>query len=342
MPIGYTEQYTLNIQHQIGQNFSIEAAYVGVTGINLNRLTSTNQIHLTGAPAILGHPDNPQFGTFIQEASGATSSYHGGFIRAEKRMSGGLFFVASYTRSKSIDTVSSARENGGAPTREQDAFCLKCDRGLSNFDIRNRFVASFTYDLPFGPGRAYAHDVTGAMAKLLGGWQTGGIITLQGGQPFTPQYPGGSSSIRFPRPSQDGNGNLPSGQRDPAQWFDPSVYYQPAYVPGTGETISGNSGRNTLIGPGYKDVDFTLQKDTAIGERYKVQFRAEIFNFFNHPNFNLPDRVFAPTPGCFPGIDGGTGPNAPNTNCRNSNTNFGKVTSARLPRVIQFGLKFMF
>ncbi|MBZ5702552.1 MAG: carboxypeptidase-like regulatory domain-containing protein [Acidobacteriia bacterium] len=323
MPIGYTEQYTLNIQHQIGQNFSIEAAYVGVTGINLNRLTSSNQIHLSGP--MIGQHDSPQFGTFIQEASGATSSYHGGFIRAEKRLSQGLTFVTSYTFSKSIDTVSSARENGGAPTREQDAFCLKCDRGLSNFDIRNRFVGSFTYDLPFGPGRSFAHDVTGAMAKLLGGWQTGGIVTLQGGQPFTPQFPGGSASIRFPRPSQDGNGNLPAGQRDPAQWFNTSVYYAPAFIGFTGEALPGNSGRNSLIGPGYKDVDFTLQKDTAIGERYKVQFRAELFNLFNHPNFNLPDRVFVPGP---------TG--------RNVNPNFGKITSARLPRVLQFGLKFIF
>ncbi|MBZ5527659.1 MAG: carboxypeptidase-like regulatory domain-containing protein [Acidobacteriia bacterium] len=339
MPIGYSEQYTLNLQHQIGQNFSIEAAYVGVTGINLNRLTSSNQIHLSGPLA--GLHDNAQFGTFIQEASGATSSYHGGFVRAEKRMSQGLAFVASYTFSKSIDTVSSARENGGAPTREQDAFCLKCDRGLSNFDIRNRFVASFTYDLPFGPGHTYMHDVSGAMAKLLGGWQAGGIVTLQGGQPFTPQYPGGSSSIRFPRPSQDGSGNLPAGQRDPSQWFDPNVYYAPAAIAPFGEASAGNSGRNTLIGPSYKDVDFNLQKDTAIGERLKVQFRAELFNLFNHPNFNLPDRVFSPTPGCDPGVVGSL-LDPPNATCRNSNPNFGKITSARLPRVVQFGLKFTF
>jgi hypothetical protein len=337
MPIGYTEQYTVNLQHQIGQNFSIEAAYVGVHGINLNRLTTTNQEHVTGPLA--GHRDDPKFNFFIQEASGATSWYNGGFLRAEKRFSKGLGFVSSYTFSKSLDTVSSARENGGAPTREQDAFCLVCDKAVSNFDIRHRFVTSFTYDLPFGPGRAYGHDVTGAMAKLLGGWQAGGIITLQGGQPFTPQYPGGAGAgFRFPRPSQDGNGNLPAGQRDPSQWFDPNVYYAPASFftdPLVGPTsYSGNAGRNSLIGPGYKDVDFTLQKDTAINERLKVQFRAEIFNLFNHPNFNLPDRVFVPDPSCNV-FD-------PNGQCRNSNPNFGKITSARLPRVVQFGLKFMF
>lgn len=317
MPIGYTEQYTVNLQHQFGQNFVIEAAYVGVTGINLNRLTTSNQTHLTGPLA--GARDNGQFSFFIQEASGATSSYHGGFIRAEKRLSHGLGFVSSYTYSKSIDTVSSARENGGAPTREQDAFCLKCDRGLSNFDIRNRWVTSFTYDLPWGPGRMWAHDATGFLAKVLEGWQAGGILTLQSGQPFTPQFPGGDGpGFRFPRPSQDANGNLPSGQRDPSQWLDTNVFFAPA-------NGIGNSGRNSLTGPGFKDMDFTLQKITSIRERYKVHFRAEFFNMTNHPNFNLPDRVFVP---------GSTG--------RNVNPNFGKITSARLPRVIQFGLKLTF
>jgi len=337
MPIGYTEQYTLNLQHQVGQNFSIEVAYVGVHGINLNRLTTTNQEHVTGALA--GHRDDPLFNFFIQEDSGATSWYNGGFLRAEKRFSNGLGFVSSYTYSKSIDTVSSARENGGAPTREQDAFCLACEKALSNFDIRHRFVTSFTYDLPFGPGRAYMHDASGAMGKLLGGWQIGGIITMQGGQPFTPQYPGGAGAgFRFPRPNQDANANLPAGQRDPAQWFNPNVYYAPTSIftdAGVGPTsLLGNAGRNSLIGPGYKDVDFTLQKDTSINERIKVQLRAELFNLFNHPNFNLPDRVFVPDPNCNT-FD-------PSAICRNVNPNFGQITSARLPRVVQFGLKFTF
>lgn len=329
MPIGYTEQYTLSLQHQIGQNFVIEAAYVGVTGINLNRLTTSNQEHLSGSLA--GLRDNPQFSFLIQEANGATSSYNGGTIRAEKRLSHGLGFVSSYTYSKSIDTVSSPQENGGAPTREQDAFCLKCERGRSNFDIRHRWVTSFTYDLPWGPGRMWAHDATGFLAKVLEGWQAGGILTLQGGQPFTPQFPGGDGGgFRFPRPSQDGNGNFPSGKRDPSQFFDPTVFFAPPGIPGTTTVEPGNSGRNSLNGPRLKDFDFTLQKITSISERYKVHFRVEAFNLLNHPSFNLPDRVF---------VAGAPGPDG---KARNVNPNFGKITSAKLPRVIQFGLKLTF
>ena len=324
MPIGYTEQYTLNVQHQIGANFVVEVAYVGVTGINLNRLTTTNQEHLTGP--LTGQRDDPRFTFFIQEASGATSSYHGGFVRAEKRFSHGLAFVASYTHSKSIDTVSSARENGGAPTREQDSFCLKCDRGLSNFDVRNRFVGSFIYDLPWGPGRTWARDASGAMGKLLEGWQIGGILTFQSGQPFTPQFPGGDGpGFRFPRPSQTSNPNLPPGARNPQRWFDTTAFIAPPPIPGTTTVQPGNSGRNSLEGPGIQNIDFTIQKITSIQERYKFHFRAEFFNIFNHPNFNLPDRVFVP---------GGSG--------RNVNPNFGQITSAKLPRVIQFGLKLTF
>jgi hypothetical protein len=342
MPIGYTEQYTLNLQHQIGKNFVIEGSYVGVHGINLNRLTTTNQEHIDPNLPTGGHRDNPQFNFFIQEASGTTSWYNGAFVRVEKRFNSGLGFVSSYTYSKSLDTVSSARENGGAPTREQDAFCLGCEKASSNFDIRNRFVTSYTYDLPFGHGRRWAADASGMKEKIIGGWQAAGILTFQSGQPFTPQYPGGAGAgFRFPRPSEDANGNLPSGQRNPAHWFNTSAFYAPASFftdPGVGPTsVAGNAGRNSLIGPGFQEVDFTVQKDTSLTERYKLQSRAEFFNLVNHPNFNLPNRVFVPQAGCNLFIPAGR--------CRNDNVvnpSFGQITSARLPRVIQFGLKLTF
>jgi hypothetical protein len=324
MPIGYIQQYTLNLQHQIGQNMSVEVAYVGSTGIHLNRLTTTNQERLTGPTRAF--PDDPRFGFFIQEASEATSSYHSGFIRVEKRLSQGLMFVSSYTFSKSIDTVSSARENGGAPTREQDAFCLRCERALSNFDSRHRSITSFTYELPVGAG------VQGAAEKFLKGWQLSGILTFQSGQPFTPQWPGGAPpGNRFPRPNQDCDPNLPSSQRTPERWFDTTCFIATSFIPEgipalVFTAFPGNSGRNSLEGPGFANVDINIQKTTSIGERTQIQFRAEFFNFFNHANFKLPDRVFVP--------DFVTG--------RNVNPNFGQITEAKSPRVIQFGLKIIF
>lgn len=311
MPIGYVQNYTLNIQQQLTANMVLEVAYVGSTGINLNRLTTGNPEDLT-----TGVRPVPNFSFYIQEASGATSTYHSGYIRLERRFSGGLSFVSSYTLSKAIDTVTSAREEGGAPTREQDARCLMCERGRSNFDARHRFVASFLYDLPLG------------QSKLLGGWQIGGILSFNSGQPLTPQHPLGSTAgFRFPRPDVIRDPNLPPSQRDPSRWFDASAFVAPPGVqtPGGFEARPGTAGRNILDGPGFQQVDFTLQKITQVTEEVAIQFRAEFFNLFNHPNFNLPDRVFIPGP------DG-----------RNANPNFGVITTAKNSRQIQFGLKMIF
>lgn len=331
-PIGYTQQWTLNLQHQLTKDLALEAAYIGTTGVNLNRLSTTNQEHITGPPAILGTRDDPRFGFFIQEKSGVSSSYNSGFVRVTKRTSHGLSVNGSYTFAKSIDTVSSARENGGAPTREQDAFCLKCERALSNFDVRHRLVSNFTWDLPFGHGGRWFAADNGAASKLAEGWQVGGIFTFQSGQPFTPQFPGGTGAgNRFPRPNVNGSGNFNSGKRSPSEWFNTGAYYEPVFVTST-DAAPGNAGRNSLAGPGFADVDFILQKMTRLGERADLQFRAEFFNIINHPNFKLPNRVFIPDPTCDPST----------TQCGNVNPDFGKITEAQLPRVIQFGLKLSF
>lgn len=331
MPIGYFEQFSLTVQRELTENLVLEVAYVGTHGVNLNRLTTTNQEQLITGP-LSGTPPNPQFGFFIQEASEATSSYNGGFIRVEKRISNGLLFTSSYTFAKSIDTVSSARENGGAPTREQDSACLECERALSNFDTRQRFVTSFTYELPLGRGS------TGAAEKFLRGWQIAGIVSAQSGQPFTPQYPGGAGAgFRFPRPSQDCDPNLSSGQQTPNRWFNTLCFFAPsvlvdALANGALTVEPGTSGRNTLEGPGLATVDINFSKTTPLGEQANIEFRAEFFNLLNRANFNLPDRVFVPSCLAFAG----------DTSCRNINPNFGQVSSAKSARVIQFGLKVTF
>lgn len=328
MPIGYFMQYTTSVEHELAKNWVLSVSYIGTKGKNLNRLGTSNQevIAPNAVPGVLlGARPDPRLGFLIQEKSGADSTYNGGVLRIEKRFSGGLGFVASYTLSKSTDTVSSARENGGAPTREQDAYDLEGERGPSNFDTRHRFSGSFTWDLPFGPGRKWGSDAQGFWGGLIGHWQLGGILTFQSGQAFTPQYPGGADpGNRFPRPSQDRDANLSSGDRDPQHWFDTAPFLAPPPIPGTTGAFPGNAGRNSLIGPDVRSVDLSLLKMIGIG-RTNLQLRIESFNLFNHPNFNLPDRVFVP------GADR-----------RNANPNFGVITSARSPRVIQLGLKWLF
>jgi hypothetical protein len=124
-----------------------------------------------------------------------------------------------------------------------------------------------------------------------------------------------------------GNPNLPSDQRRPHRWFDTSVFTAPLgfLTPAGFEALPGTAGRNIIDGPGFAQVDAILQKTTKVSEEINLQFRAEFFNLFNRPNFNLPDRVFVPGP------DG-----------RNVNPNFGTITSAKNSRQIQFGLKLVF
>ena len=226
--------------------------------------------------------------------------------------------LASYTWSKSIDDASNFFPSTGDPNYPQNSYDLRAERGRSNFDVRHRFSASYVYDLPFGKGRKYLAD-GGGWSTLLSGWQTAGVVTLQSGRPFTVALSRefdnsgtGISALGFganDRPNLIGDPEI--SNRSPERWFNTGAFVIPP--PGT----FGNSGRNILDGPGYQSVNASLIKNTSLTERVNLQFRAETFNLFNHPNFNLPDNFLgSPT--------------------------FGQITSARDPRHIQFGLKLLF
>ena len=173
-------------------------------------------------------------------------------------------------------------------------------------------------DLPFGEGHRFLSD-NGWLTTVLSGWETYGIITLQSGRPFTvallPDIDNsgtGRSSLGFganDRPNIVGDPTL--ANPTPERWFNTAAF---AFSPfGT----FGNAGRNILDGPGYQNFNASLVKNTALSERLNLQLRAEVFNLFNHPNFNLPDNFLgSPT--------------------------FGRITSAREPRHIQFGVKVLF
>jgi hypothetical protein len=215
--------------------------------------------------------------------------------------------LASYVWSKSIDDASGFFNSAGDPNFPQDSFNVAAERGLSNFDTRHRLSVSYAYELPIFKGRKY-----------LGGWQTFGVVAWQSGRPFTvallPDIDNsgtGRASLGFgnnDRPNVIGN---PDGNRTPERWFNTSAFSFPA--PGR----FGNAGRNILTGPRFANVNFSLVKDTALSETFKLQLRAEAFNLFNHTNLNLPDNFLgSPT--------------------------FGQITSANAPRRLQFGVKLLF
>ena len=171
-------------------------------------------------------------------------------------------------------------------------------RTRSSCDVPHRFTGRSVYQLPFGPGRSVGDSWTGAKAPALSGWQLNGIVTLQSGQPFTVALPGeldnsntGRTSYGFgagDRPNLVEDPNPPNP--DPQQWFDPSAFSMPPY--GT----FGNAGRNKITGPGLANVDFSVTKDFGLAESATLQFRAEVFNLLNTPNFLNPN-IFYGTPG---------------------------------------------
>ena len=316
----YMQHWNANVQRQLWASGVLEVAYVGSKGTKLLSARDINQPQPSVLPQNLPFVPRPvaQFDDINLIESRASSTYHSMQARLQQRLSKGLALLGSYTWSKSIDDASNFFSSAGDPNFPQNSYDLRAERALSNFDVRQRLSVSYSYDLPFGRGRSLVND-DGFLTTLLTGWQTYGIVTAQTGRPFTvaliqefDNSGTGRSSLGFganDRPNLVGDPN--SGPRTPEQWFNASAFAFPA--PGT----FGNAGRNILTGPGYQNVNASLVKNTALGERVSLQLRAEVFNLFNHPNLSLPDNFLgSPT--------------------------FGQVTSARDPRHVQFGAKLLF
>ncbi len=333
----YMQQWNANLQYELGANWMVDVAYVGSKGTNLSDVRDINQ-QFQFAP-------DGFFSSILFVESEANSSYNALQVRSEKRMSHGISFLASYTFSKSIDDVSAVfagNSGSGLPQNSQD---LSAERGLSDFNAAQRLAVSFVYDLPLN---RFAANGSWFRRALLDNWQASGIVTAQSGNPFTVVLGGGTSSAALAfgnpaRPDEIANpfiaGNVaansaciaPAHVRTPENWFNPCAFTLPV-----GQF--GSEGRNTLIGPGFKDLDFSLAKSISLrSERHRLQLRGDLFNVFNHPNFDLPNHVFcsALKNGSIPGT----------TSCPSAN--FGAVLSEnfygnRPPRQIQLGIKYMF
>ena len=312
---GYMQHWNFNIERQIFNESVLEVAYVGSKGTKLLTARDINQPQPSVLPPglpFVPRPD-PRFDDIDLLESRANSNYNALQVRYQQRLARGFSALASYTWSKSIDDASNFFTSAGDPNFPQNSYNVAAERGLSNFDVRHRFSLSYSYALPFKK----AED--GLAASLVNGWETFGIVTLQSGRPFTVALLSeidnsgtGRSILGFganDRPNLVGNPDLSNSTTD--QWFNTAAFAFPA--PGT----FGNAGRNILEGPGFQNINMSILKNTRFNERVNLQFRAEAFNLFNHPNFNLPDNFLgSPT--------------------------FGRITSARDPRHIQFGLKLLF
>ncbi len=305
----YLQNFSLGVQREFLRDTVLEIAYVGSKGTHLIRTRNINQAVL-GTGSINSRRPYQGFANINFRESSASSIYHSMQARAEKRMSGGLTFLAAYTWSKAIDDSSGVPASTATSNNPQNSYNLQAERGLSEFDVRHRFVLSFIYELPFGKGKPFARD--GLASHILGGWGINGIVISQTGRPFTPRISADRSSTGQlqDRPNLVGNPRLDNPE--PSLWFNTAAFT----IPATG--TFGTAGRNILIGPGYNSTDVSVVRRFQFGEDRNLEFRAEFFNVFNTPNFDLPNAT------------------------ADSPQQFGRIFSAGPARQIQFGLKFNF
>lgn len=292
----YTQSFNLTLERTLPGSILVEAAYVGTKGTYLPG-------EIDGDPATPGPTATEQqrrvYYASIPNVTGITymvdafsSIYHSMQLKAEKRFSHGLQFLSTYTFAKSIDSKSGSAVTGGGNTNPssmpEDPFNWSLDRALSSFDVRQRFVAAFNYNLPFGRGLMWGANWNRAVDWVLGGWQVNGILTAQSGLPFTVFA---SSNAQCGCSSGDMRANLignplPSNFHQSIQgWFDPAAFTDPAPLQ------YGTAGRNIIEGPGLVNLDFSLFKKFPFGEGRMVQLRGEFFNVLNHPNFLNPTNT---------------------------------------------------
>lgn len=307
---GYVQEWNLDQQYAITQQLVLDIGYVGNKGTKLPDAIPINE-------AVPG-PGDPQtrrpyqnFGSITFRDSESSATYHALQARLERRFANGLSFLAAYTFSKTINDQSLYETDTGGP---QDIRNLKAEKGLAPQDVRHRFVMSYVYELPLGHGKRFGSSASGVMDQLIGGWQINGITTFQSGQPLTAIMGFDNANVGdgTARPDQIvDNPNISRGDRSRTHWFDTG-----AFVPAAFGTF-GNAARNNIIGPGLNNFDFSVLKSFRVSEQKRMEFRAEMFDLFNHTNFTTVGNVI------------GTG-------------SFGQLTASRDPRVIQFGLKALF
>ncbi|MGH9769741.1 MAG: TonB-dependent receptor domain-containing protein, partial [Blastocatellia bacterium] len=269
----YIQQYNFGIQYELLKDLLLDVAYVGNKGTKLNGFRNLNQravIQNANGSQSAGARPYPAFGDIQWMENRVGSSYNSLQARLEKRFSRGLTGLISYTWGKALtgspDHISTSGGGAGVDTgtfREpQNGNNLRADRGLAEFDIKQRFVASYIWELPFGHGRRFGNDWNKAADLLLGGWQVTGIHVLQGGLGLTATL-GGSSVLniggeRRARPNLVGDPVLPESQRTLLEWFNTDAF-QPAFSPS--QQAFGSAGVGIMRGPGLVNFDYTLAKD---------------------------------------------------------------------------------
>jgi hypothetical protein len=313
--IEYNNVWNLSIQRSLSSTTSFQAQYIGSYTVHADNETYQNLFPDDGLNPATGLHVRPipQMSGFPSVTWDGWEKYNALALTLTQRIWHGLTLNSTYTFSKALDDASNPGADNAEPNFPQDPTNLAAEKGLSDFDHRHRFVTNFLYQIPF-----LKHS-EGWIHTAFGEWQVGGIWTVQSGAPFTVNLSTDVANNGEPlsAPSQRPNlvCNPNNGPKTPAEWFNTSCFAVPAAF------TYGNAGRDIVIGPGLDDFDASIQKQFPLRENMNLQFRLDIFDFFNHPNFNAPvgaGRTYSTA------------------------TSFGSITSANDPRDMQFSLRLVF
>jgi hypothetical protein len=272
----YSQQWSFSIQRELPASFVFQTAYVGNRGSKLFGRDRVNTlIPGTGVRPL------PAFSDIDRKVNYNNNTFHGWQNSLQRNFTRGWLFQLQYMYSKAIDD--NAGSGDGAEI--MIASCRRCERAVSNFDIRHTVTINSVYELPFGPGRALGPK-SGAPARILEGWDLSGVFTARTGSPFSPTLDRASADVpngnaRNQRPNLTGQPLYPS-LRTPNLWVNPAAFAAPA------RGVWGNAPRNILRGPGLWQADVALNKRTRLGEQLSLDFRAEAFNLFNRAQFGTP------------------------------------------------------
>ncbi|HEY9125980.1 MAG TPA: TonB-dependent receptor, partial [Acidobacteriaceae bacterium] len=361
----YVESYFLSAQYQLAKNSLIDIAYVGNHGVKLQGFLNGNQLN----PAVItnGKFTRP-YANWPSDITTALnefwSNYNALQVRYEQRMVGGLTLLNSFTWEHALDNASASLE-GNTPS-PQNAFNIAADYGQSDYNLPLANVTSLVYELPFGHGRKYLSGINGLEDTVLGGWQLSLINTAQSGTPFNITFsPNSAQQVSKQISATYRGANEYRPDRVPGQKVTQGTSNRAAntgyvnYVnykafvlqpirdqngaPGANILSPfGNASRNPGRSPAFNETDLDINKKFSTPlQSLKVEFRAELYNLFNHTNFYLPNSVSGTqgttaatlSPGATPTVDQITG---------GTPTSGGQITSTFEPRIVQFGLKLIY
>lgn len=305
--IPYIQDWNATVQRGLPGAMSLEVAYVGTKGVDLQASTNNNQVMIPGPGDIQSRRPYPLYGTFSTLGMKGWSTFHSLQVKVDKHLSNGLYFLSSLTYGRAMQDC-----NIGCGA--EDNYNLHLLKQPSSFYRKGNWVTSFDYLLPFGKGTSLLNK-SKVLDLIVGGWHWSGIFTMYTGSPLTPtmSYDSSNTGASTDLPNRLGNGNLTGSQRSLRTWFNLNAFVDdPTYS-------FGNSGYGIIVGPGLINLDLGLRKVFSITERQKLQLRFEAFNAANHPNWGNPNM----------NIDAGPGAAA-------------AITTVVSNRVVQAGLKYSF